>query len=242
MASAPTARSVADDRRVVAGDLEAENAFDAFEGEGGESGTFDGVGSVGSDPRVQGSFEAEGLELDGRDLTQIAGQDGLVDVAELCERRQGLFDPWQNLPAKGEPVRHGGVHGDDALAQPLDPLRLDRQAMLGQRVDGRSQFRTSVETPMLGQFDTGGRTKRRCVRFAADASGVDQRVVDVPQHQERSYRGRTAVSAHVVKASFRVSVPSGATCPRLRGGAGSGALHGRGCCMRACSIPGGRGL
>ena len=64
------ARSVAEDRRVAAGDLEVEDLRGAFDGEGGEGGAFDGVGSVSSDPQFYEPVEAEGLELDGRDCTQ----------------------------------------------------------------------------------------------------------------------------------------------------------------------------
>jgi ABC-type glutathione transport system ATPase component len=64
---------------------------------------------------------------------------------------------------------------------------------------------------MLSQFDAGGVTKRRRVRFAADASGIDQRVVNVPQHQERSRRDcHKPIIPSLAALSFAVIRPRGA--------------------------------
>ena len=138
--------------------------------------------------------QAQGAELDLGQRAHVAGQQRLDDPdgpVAVGERGDGLCRAGQD-PAPGPDIGRQLLRpGRLGCLERLDLAPRVRHARAGEQVDGDGP----VGTP--GHRDSGGRQagaehlpEGPLIDRAAGPSGIDEGLIDIPEHQQASHAGR----------------------------------------------------
>ncbi len=158
------------------------------EGVRGQVGALVGVPAEGADPQVEPGIQAEDGHLQLGQRQEVPGEHRLVHPGQ---RRQGVERPGrtrQGMPLVGQLLGPQLKFGDDQVEEPLQQAALGIQPVDPQHLGRGGEFGSPVEPPGVLQSAPGHLPEGRVVGAPGDRPPVDQRPVDVPQHQQRCPR------------------------------------------------------